>query len=814
MARSKNRPSGAPRAQVPAARAHDLPGWVVPAGYLLVTVLLFREVFFGGASLLGTDTFALSYFARNFYTETVRALHRFPLWDPYLFGGLPFIDGMHGDIFYPFSLALFFLDARSMFGWKMILHVFLAGVFTYLWLRRGLRLSRGAAFFGGLVYMMGADLVSLLVPGGDGKLFVSALAPLVFWLAERAAHHRRLADFAFLALGITLVVLTSHMQLAYFCVWGVSLYFLFRVWQLGREERNGRLVARLTGLFALAGLLGVGAAAIQFLPPLEYLRHWSQRTEKENRYEYATSYSLHPEEIVSLAVPEYIGDSVRPGPDGGQTYWGRNAFKLNHEYAGFIPLLLFPVLLFRRREPRTWFFVVLGGLALLYALGATTPAFHLFYLIPGVKLFRAPSIIIFLYALSLATLGALALERLLDWSRSEAPGVVARYFWIATAGVGLLALLASAGVLTELWTATLYRGITPEKQAALANNLPNIQFGFWIALALTALVAGWWELLRRGLLSATGSVLLLAALAALDLYRVDRPFVTATVSMNQQAAAGSILFTPDETIRFLQSRRDAGEVFRVYDLAPAVTQNPSAQTYETNALAVHGIEQVGGHHGNEMARYKSLVGDDNALAVLTTQLRLGNLLNAEYLISPGRVQADGLEEVFAGSRSAVYRNPAALPRAFLVGRVQVLQGAAARERVLSEDFEPRQLAIVASPLPAGSQPQEGVQGSVRWQERAPERLRLSVTADRPAFLVLTDNYYPAWKARVDGREVPVVLADYAFRGVPVGEGEHEVEFYYDAGYLREASVTSAGLLLILLLVGVIGTLRRGRFRSS
>jgi hypothetical protein len=50
-----------------------------------------------------------------------------------------------------------------------------------------LGLDRLPAFFGGLVYMMGADLVSLVLPGGDGKLFVSALAPLLFWLTERAA---------------------------------------------------------------------------------------------------------------------------------------------------------------------------------------------------------------------------------------------------------------------------------------------------------------------------------------------------------------------------------------------------------------------------------------------------------------------------------------------------------------------------------------------------------------------------------------------------------------------------------------------------
>ncbi|MGH7506918.1 MAG: hypothetical protein ACRELX_14770, partial [Longimicrobiales bacterium] len=245
-----------PKPQRPAQGSEaGLPRWLPAAAYAFVTLVLFREAILTGAPLLGRDSYALSYFARDFYTDFLRGVGSFPLWDPLLFGGLPFVEGMHGDIFYPPSLTLFFLDARAMWTWKMALHVFLAGVFTYLWLR-GIGLRRGTAFFGGLVFMMGADLVSLVYPGGDGKLFVSALAPLVFWLAERAVRSRRIGDFAFFALGIALVVFTSHMQLAYFAVWGVSLYFFFRVAQIWRAERSAAVAGRLLGLYTLAGVLG------------------------------------------------------------------------------------------------------------------------------------------------------------------------------------------------------------------------------------------------------------------------------------------------------------------------------------------------------------------------------------------------------------------------------------------------------------------------------------------------------------------------------------------------------------------------------
>src|SRR5690606_13551642 len=139
--------------------------------------------------------------------------------------------------------------------------------------------------------------------------------------------------------------------------------------------------------------------------------------------------------------------------------------------------------------------------------------------------------------------------------------------------------------------------------------------------------------------------------------------------------------------------------------------------------------------------------------------------------------------------------------------VEVLDGDAARERITSEGFDPRRTALVAEPIVGPLQPQAGASGSVAFEERSHERIRLRVSADRPSLLVLTDNYYPAWKARVDGDEVPVHRTNYAFRGVVVGEGEHAVEFFYDAGYLRSASLTSMALLLLLLGTGVGGLVR-------
>ena len=808
-ARTARKAAGTAPRRAAEPRSERIPAWAVPAVYALTVVILFHEFFFFGGWLLGIDTYALSYFARHFYTTFIAQTGQFPVWQPLLFGGMPFVDGMHGDIFYPPSLALFFMDTRVFWGWKMVLHIFLAGTFFHLWLR-ALDVRRGPALFGGLMYMMGADLVSLVYPGGDGKLFVSALAPLTFLLTERAVRYRRLSDFALFGLGITLVVFTSHMQLAYFTVWGVSLYFFFRLWQVGREHGRGT-AGRALALFAVAGVLGVGAAAVQFVPPLRYLQDWSHRADRTldaaetDAYAYSTTYSLHPEEIVSLAVPEFVGQDIQTAAGPVNPYWGRNPFKINSEYAGLVPLLLIPLLFVGRRDPRTWFFTGMGVLALLYALGATTPFFRLFYLIPGVNLFRAPSLIIFLYALSLCTLAALALQRLLDAFGTPDGPRLTKTLWIAAGVMGILALLQSAGVITNLWLAVF--DVSADRQAALQGNLGFIRAGFWIAALIAVAVAGAWHTHAAGFMGPTALIAALCIVGALDLYRADRPFIEGAVLIGDfTQRSQSTLFEPDESIRFLLERQAAGERFRAYDISPLV----GAQGYGQNDVAAHGIEQLAGHHGNEIGRYRELIGGENAGNLIASEFRLLDLTNTQYVLSPGRLdpeQAPGLEEAFVGSRSIVYRRTGVLPREYLVGRFEIVSDDRAVSRLLAPDFDMRSAVVLPEP-PSGIAIEPDPQGSIRRVDEGPDGYTLEVETDRPALVVISENYYPAWQATVDGESVPLLRANYTFRAVPVPAGTHTVEFTYRSETLGASAGASVVILLVLLGVGLSGVFRR------
>ena len=799
------------------ARALQIPGWVPPVLYGAVTLFLFREFVFSRDMLYGSDTLALGYMVREFYANAVSG-GSFPLWNPIILGGTPFVESLAGgdSLYPPSALLLFLMDPYRALGWKLVLHVFLAGIFMYGWIRC-LGLSKPSALLAGLAYGLAPFMVSLVLGGQDGKIFLVALTPLLFWVTESFLVRGGMKSIALVSLVVGAIMLTTHFQMAYFLFGGVGAYVLFRtvlIWRAGDAEDNGRRVAVTRFVvFVAAALLGAGVAAVQFIPAASYVVDHSRRTattteaSAEESRAYASSWSLHPEEVVALAVPEFVGVSSADADWARGTYWGRNPFKANHEYVGLVALLLAGVSFFggARRSLRL-FLVGLGGVALLFALGSHTPVWRIFYEVaPGIRLFRAPSLAIFLFGFSVVTLMAFGVERVLDLERkgSEADWVrPGRFLWIASGVVLVGFVLAVSGVLNTLWSSAVYRDMPAQSAQILANATPFIERGFMIAVVLATVTAGVAWGLRTARLAPLGAVVALGMLISLDLVRVDVPFI--------QTQDFTAFRTPDPNINFLLERQREEDPFRVFSL-----QGLNGQDVRPGMF---GLELAGGHHPNDLARYRELIGmagsglPENLLA----SANVLRMLNVRYVLWPDQLgtpadqglPADITDNLRRLSSTTIQGQPyesvyefSDLPRARLVADAVVLPDEQAVPHMLSPDFDPARQVVLSDPPPidlAGGE----VVGSVEWIERHNNNMRLRVSADRPAVLVLADNWFPAWKARVGNEEVPVLRANHSLRAVPITAGEHTVEFYYESDELRWSLRLT--LLSLAVVAGLIG----------
>jgi uncharacterized membrane protein YfhO len=75
---------------------------------------------------------------------------------------------------------------------------------------------------------------------------------------------------------------------------------------------------------------------------------------------------------------------------------------------------------------------------------------------------------------------------------------------------------------------------------------------------------------------------------------------------------------------------------------------------------------------------------------------------------------------------------------------------------------------------------------------------LSVDAGQPGYLVLSDTYYPGWRATVDGQPEAIWRANYAFRAVYVPAGQHTVQFVFDPAIWKAGLAVSGVTLLGLI----------------
>jgi len=123
----------------------------------------------------------------------------------------------------------------------------------------------------------------------------------------------------------------------------------------------------------------------------------------------------------------------------------------------------------------------------------------------------------------------------------------------------------------------------------------------------------------------------------------------------------------------------------------------------------------------------------------------------------------------------------------------------ARRLILDPGFRPDE-SIVVEGAPGVTRERPSAPVSIVARSRRPDLERVGVVSGGGT-LLRAETYDPRWKARIDGRPVRVMPADFAFQAVAVPEGSHEVEFVYSDPLTAGAMICSlAGMLLTAILL--------------
>jgi hypothetical protein len=799
--------------------------------FALATLLLAYPAL-SGQFLVSThsDQYIAGYAFREFAAQSLRAGQGIPHWNPYIFGGLPYVAAMHGDVFYPTALLRVLLPTDVAMTWGFILHTFAAGLFTYFFLR-----AWGLAFFpalvGGLAYLLGGPIASYASPGHDGKLFVSALLPLALWMIIRGVRDGRAWSWGALAITVGLAVLSPHPQLLQYLLLTSGAFALFVAFG---TDRAGALLDRRTGVRRLAlamaaVLVGMAMGAIQYVPVREYVA-WSPRA-AGMEYASATSYSFPPIELVNMYLPQFTGILDR--------YWGPNGIHLHSEYLGASVLLL-AVAGFGGDEHRRFrrFWIGAGIVSLLWALGGNTPFFHLVYaLVPGTKFFRAPSTIIYVFALATSVMAALGTQRLLarEWSQRYVLGwVIGGLVVAALATVGVVPSIAASAARASGERLAAMQGLDPsvygqvgDQFAERANvNAGDVIIGAWRSLLFIVLLAAAVGAYLRGLLTLRQFGAALLVVVALDLWSVERQYW-------RFSPPARVLYAADPAIELLKREKEPGRVLvRAQSdsgLAPADPYFGGRGDGVGTGLMVHGIRSVTGYHGNEIGRYQQLeqsgVGP-NGTTPATLSPAFWRHENTRYLYTNAPVADSQLKLLVgpvknsAGSTVYLYRLPGENPYAWVASAMTKASDADVRGAVVDPRFDPLRLAVFDTGAPLAVTPPTSLPApstiTASTASFGPGRASvvLSAPASAGSALVVSENYFPGWRASVGGRPVPVYRADFNLLGLALPTGATRIELtFHDPGVDTGTMITLAASLLAALAVGA-GVLQERKRRVA
>lgn len=798
-----------PTAQVPFEPKH--PGLVATACFSLWIAILSLPML-SGAFLASpyNDQYSSGYAYRAWGAEWWRKLGHVPLWNPDLFGGMPFIAGMHGDQLYPTALLRLVLPTHVAMNLGFVIHYVLAGVFTYWFLRRW-RVSWTGAVVGGLAYQLSGVIGSYVSPGHDGKLFVTAMLPLLLVGLTLGVRDRRLEGYAIGALAVGLIMLSPHPQMAEFALLAAGLFTLYLVFGDGAVTAPRDRVIAL-GLALAAVIVGVGIAAAQYMPFYAYIAYSPRAASVLNDFAWSAAYGIPWSHVPEFVIPRFTGETF------SGTYWGPNGLKLHSEYLGLVAVALAVVgAMDRGRRRMVLWLLAIAAVFLLIGLSDSTPFFRLWWeFVPFAKSTRAPGMALFIVSFVTATLAAFGTDRI---ARGEAP----RFATVAMIVGGAVALLGVAGLfgaMTETFGERVEVTLGYPSQAAGVAAGAAVRwssFAAGIALALAGLVI---MLRGRNRLSTRAAPFALVAIVGTELWLNARPFW-------MYSRAPETLFGSDAVKARLHSIRPP---FRVWDVDDAKQQIHSV--YPGAALMADDISQLYGHQANEPHTFDVLTGRQGQGSYFERagNPRILDLFAVNYLI----VRAAAAPESIPGFKRTVSNVPTSsgvtatlFEREPQVPYARFIPAAATQPSldqtvtaVLSPSFPVDRLVLLdsvggaltpANPLP------EAVKDPITIDEWVPGRMhvRLATAAPSAGYVLVSENWDTGWRATVDGRPVPVRRGDGTLITVPVSAGAQSIQLSYEsAGYDRGRVIAIVSLLIVAIAMLAPPRLRKSRLSRS
>ncbi|MEW5982074.1 MAG: hypothetical protein AB1806_06850 [Acidobacteriota bacterium] len=693
-------------------------------------------------------------------------------WTGAMYSGYPIAADPQALMWYPLFRAARAIQP-SWLGWNLfLLSAYPIAAFTCFLLVRLLTGSFLAALFSGLMYGLSGPFLAH-VPHFN-PIPAAAWVPLVFVGLHLLRTGRIRAGILVGSVAIALSVLAGHPQEM---VYGVYLAGAYVVYNTLRRDPGVHPRLRILGGAGATFAVGFGLAAILLVPARE-LASFGERIDP--RWEIFVSKSFPVSQLVTLLFPLSYGN-FRLDYHWGVDYFGESSPGEMTGYFGILPLLIVLMGTWRaaRTRPDLWFWAPAAVVGTLLALGDATPLARLAFHLPLYGSFRVPARHFFVVALSVAVAAGIVLAHLSS----------ARDRWQAVRRVMTRGFLLAGAV------AMTFVLLTPHARQLVLESRLYVAAAILMPLAVIAIV---WIAARLGgrlQAPAAACVMLIMAVHAVEVVAVHYAYPGFLLKYAEVPPSGT---EPRSRIQSLGAHARSGG-FRI--LAADGSRNAFVRPNLTRAWGIPAATGTGSMAVERYTETLRLGGPGDAYPdVLGTQHVALDLWSVRYALVPDRWKLvaenrldprrwtvlDRLQwrEDDPDSESWLVENNRARPRAWLVGGLlpvdsrQALQAIYAGRMSDGRAFDPAHVALVDAQQWEGDSrawPAAGGEcGHVATRIISDSALDYEVDASGDCYLVLSEVFYPWWKATVNGEPAALVRTNYAMLGLPVRIGPNKV----------------------------------------
>ncbi len=731
---------------------------------LIACIVVFFSPALLGNTFFFRDLYLLFFGKKLLLAETLRH-GEFPLWDPLMQGGQPFLGMAGNGVLYPLNVLLLIFPPLAAFNLFLVLQFVFCGLCAYF-LGRALGLSSIAASVTGVAYtfcgfvLSAANLLVLFI--------VVPWAPALLGSVHLLMRERRKRWLVAAALFGALPLLGGSAEMM-----AVS-FALAMVWMLV-VPAEVPLARRVVSAVLVVGF-AVGLSLMQTLPTLEVIRN-SARSEKRD-YVTFTQWSVAPQRLPELVIPRFFG---RFDTLARLDYWGWR-YELGFPYIisiyfGVSTLLLAVAGLTashplpRRGRIILGVFIVSG---MILSIGGWLPFFKFLYdYVPllGVVRFPVKAMELALVPIALAAgAGVDALPRR----------------WVIVSAAAAAALLAITTIAFRGAIArALFDPLPPAASAELARSFihATVATGLFLAacaskrkLAIAAVV----------ILDLTFAGTKVNVYAPRELF--DRPPLADKVRA-LLPTGGKLYRTRDPYVRQINAPANENVWLAWWDI-----QLLSRYTAATFGIPIVFHDDYDGLAPLRMSRMSTAVQKlpwPNRLNVLSAA-------GASAIVTPDVIASSEVEKVetlrgASGEPLFLYRNRASAPLRFATSAVVVRDDLEAF-RMLASRFDPN--VVILSDGRAVSA-RSGSPVTLTTLRRTMNSWSAEVSTAQAGYLVFAETWYPGWQATVDGRRAPMMRADVGFSAVAVPAGHHVVAKIYRPPLVFAGLAGSAFMALIL-----------------